>query len=298
MNYIKSKKISLKNHPDFNEKWLQQTIKDDPKILGLGEDIEVRDVERRQPGGGRLDLLLKNSEENKLFTVELQLGECDPDHIIRTIEYWDIERKRYPQCEHAAVIIAEDITSRFWNVINLFNRTIPLIAIQLEARQIEDNITLNFIKVLDAIEFDIEIDEDKNSEPANRDYWESTSTPEILQMVDKLKQSLNNFDREIDLKYNKHYIGLHRNNAVDNFIKFRPYKKYLDIRVKKKNLKDQDINELENEGLIFDWKDRNNYLSYRIRISKNDLLQKNEAIVKLFKCAGGFDNTENIEPTA
>lgn len=41
--------------------------------------------------------------------------------MIRTIEYWDIERKRYPQYEHCAVIIAEDITSRFLNVIQLFN---------------------------------------------------------------------------------------------------------------------------------------------------------------------------------
>ena len=49
-------------------------------------------------------------------------------YIIRTIEYSDIERKRYPQAEHAAVIVAEDITGRFLNVIQLFNGAIPLIA--------------------------------------------------------------------------------------------------------------------------------------------------------------------------
>ena len=30
-------------------------------------------------------------------------------------EYWDIERRRYPQYDHCAVLIAEDITSRFLN---------------------------------------------------------------------------------------------------------------------------------------------------------------------------------------
>ena len=30
----------------------------------------------------------------------------DESHIIRTIEYWDIERRRYPQYEHVAVIVA------------------------------------------------------------------------------------------------------------------------------------------------------------------------------------------------
>ena len=29
------------------------------------------------------------------------------------IEYWDIERRRYPQYEHSAVLIAEDVTTRF-----------------------------------------------------------------------------------------------------------------------------------------------------------------------------------------
>jgi hypothetical protein len=41
------------------------------------------------------------------------LGELDPSHIIRAIEYWDIERIRFPKRIHRAVIIAEEITSRF-----------------------------------------------------------------------------------------------------------------------------------------------------------------------------------------
>ena len=149
MHYMKSNKIILKNHPELNEQWLQEKIAETPEILGLGENLELRATERKQSTGGRLDLLFADSESGKRFTVELQLGECDPDHIIRTIEYWDIERKRFPQYEHCAVIVAENITSRFWNIINLFNRSIPLIAIQLDVRQIEDSFTLNFIKVLD-----------------------------------------------------------------------------------------------------------------------------------------------------
>lgn len=63
----------------------------------------------------------------------IQLGKTDESHIIRTIEYWDLERKRYPQYDHTAVIVAEEITSRFLNVISLFNRNIPLVAIQMQA---------------------------------------------------------------------------------------------------------------------------------------------------------------------
>jgi len=61
--------------------------------------------------------------------VEVQLGSTDESHIIRVIEYWDVERKRYPQYDHCAVLIAEEITARFLNVIGLFNGTIRWFAI-------------------------------------------------------------------------------------------------------------------------------------------------------------------------
>ena len=43
------------------------------------------------------------------YEVEIQLGATDESHLIRTIEYWDIERRCYPQYEHVAVIAAEDV---------------------------------------------------------------------------------------------------------------------------------------------------------------------------------------------
>jgi hypothetical protein len=59
-----------------------------------------RGEERPQPRAGRLDLLLQDAETNKRYEVEVQLGKTDEAHIIRTIEYWDIKRKCYPQYDH------------------------------------------------------------------------------------------------------------------------------------------------------------------------------------------------------
>ena len=64
-------------------------------------------------------------------------------------------------------------------------------------------------------------DDEEKSEPTNRAYWENKSTPEILSIVDSLKTSLNKFFPEIELNYNKHYIGLKRNNISNNFIHFK-----------------------------------------------------------------------------
>lgn len=132
INYIKHERISLKSHPDLNERWLQDRIAEDPGILGLG-DVILLDRERPQERAGRLDLLLADPEGNDRYEVELMLGATDESHIIRCIEYWDIERRRYPGYEHCAVLIAEDITSRFLNVISLLAGTVPIIAIQINA---------------------------------------------------------------------------------------------------------------------------------------------------------------------
>ena len=44
---MKLKAIILKNHPDYNEKWLQDQIAGDPSILGLG-NLTLRAKEKVQ----------------------------------------------------------------------------------------------------------------------------------------------------------------------------------------------------------------------------------------------------------
>jgi len=96
MDHLKLEAVSMKHSELLTETWVQKQIAEDPTLLGLG-DLTLRDKERMQPRAGRLDLLLQDLEAHKRYEVEIQLGATDESHIIRTIEYWDIERKRYPQ---------------------------------------------------------------------------------------------------------------------------------------------------------------------------------------------------------
>ena len=132
MTFAKHERIWLRQSPDFSESWLHDRISDDPSVLGLGE-LDVLERERVQRGDGRIDMLLTDSENNARFEVEIMLGATDPSHIVRCIEYWDIERRRYPAYDHVAVLVAENITSRFLNVMSLLAGSIPLVAIQLNA---------------------------------------------------------------------------------------------------------------------------------------------------------------------
>jgi len=240
LEYVQHKKISLKKHPVFNEQWLQDRIADDPAILGLGE-VRLLDKERTVTSGGRLDILLIDDNNDKRYEVEVMLGATDPSHIIRTIEYWDIERRRYPGYEHVAVLIAEDITSRFLNVLSLMSGSIPFVAIQLDALQVGEQIVLNFVQVLDQTELRIDdTDDDGGGGQTDRAYWDKRAGTELMKVCDDVLSMVNEQARAPqDYNFLKRYIGLKSNGVVRNYVSFipKPQKKILQIGIRNSNAK-------------------------------------------------------------
>lgn len=268
MEFTKFEVISLRKHPDLNERWVQDRIADDPSILGLG-DLILRDRERIQPRAGRLDLLLQDADSNRRYEIEIQLGPTDESHIIRTIEYWDIERKRYPQYEHTAVIVAEDITSRFLNVISLFNGTIPLIAIQMKALRTGDKIGLVFTTVMNQLTLGLVEEDEEAEEPTDRAYWEARGSKKTLAMADELHKMARAHDTNLELKFNKFYIGLAKDGQPRNFLIFRPLKSF--VRFEPRLEKSPETQErLESAGLdVMDYDSR--WGRYRIRLQPGDI---------------------------
>jgi len=276
-SYIKLETISLKNHPEINEKYIQQKIEDDPRILGLG-NLSFRQSEKIQETGGRLDILLQDDDSDIRYTVELQLGKTDETHIIRTIEYWDNERKRNQNYKYVAVIIAEDITNRFFNVISLFNGSIPIIAIQLKAIKYNNEFGLLFTKILDVITPD---EEEETGKPVDRAYWEKVGTKETVKMADILLTCINEFADGFTFKYNQSYIGLFQNGIVKNFAILGPRRTALlvDIRLEKDNGIDEIIDNSDLDTMPYKWN------SYRLRLKHKDLMNNKEIIVDLLKRA-------------
>ena len=278
MKHVPLKTIHLKNHPELNERWLQDIIAEDPSIIGIG-DVILKDKERIHHGAGRLDLLLQDADGNERYEVEIQLGATDESHIIRTIEYWDIERKRYPQYNHTAIIIAEDITSRFLNVISLFNGSIPLMAIQVNAIETSDGVGLHFTKVLDVQQLGLVDEDEEVFEITNRDYWLKRGTPETVAIADKLLTYILEFDSDAELNYNKFYIGLKINGRSKNYAIFRPKKNYLilEITIPETEENDEIINQAEITTLNY----AKRYGCYRLRINEKELSEKSTTLKQL-----------------
>jgi hypothetical protein len=280
---MKLESVSIKRSEQLTEKWVQDQIADDPSLLGLG-DLVLKDKERIQGNAGRLDILLQDLETLKRYEVEIQLGATDESHIIRTVEYWDIERKRYPQYEHAAVIVAEEITSRFLNVIQLFNGAIPLIALKMTAYKVGDQYALTFVKVLDELTYGLVDEDEPLADPTDRSFWESKrGTKQTLVITDALLKLVNDVEPKATLRYLKHYIGLEVAGAPMNFVTFIPRKVgvIMTIKIAQEKETDDQLEEAGIETLPYETQ----YRQYRVRIESQVNDKQKELLLRMMRQA-------------
>lgn len=189
----------------FDEYWLQDQIWSNPAALGLG-DLDALNKERRQNSGGRLDILLKDPQDDSMYEVEVMLGETDETHIIRTIEYWDNEKRRWPQRQHYAVLVAEQITRRFFNVIHILSHSVPIIAVQASLIESNGKRSLFFTKVLDTFE---EVDDGSSvlEVEVNREFWNKKARW-TADAADKLLSVVSPILEASQLGYVKNYVAV------------------------------------------------------------------------------------------
>ncbi len=244
----------------MTESQLEGLIKNDPSILGLGDDIRVIESQRRQQKG-RLDLLLEDGAGENRYVVELMLGQLDESHLIRTIEYWDIERRKWTDYQHIAVVVAEDITSRFLNVISLFSGSIPIMAIQVNAIKADSQLpAVVFITVLDCR--DLRRAEPQSGDPSDRASWDGWA-PTIMPLIDECLKIINGkAKRTRSLRYNQEFVGLTDNGNSNNFMWFAPRKtslwvvfSYLDAQTWSKRCEDAGL----------EWKERSD--GFRVKVN-------------------------------
>jgi hypothetical protein len=130
------------------------------------------------------------------------------------------------------VLIAEDITSRFLNVVALLAGTVPLVAIQINALVIGDKVVLDFVRVLDQRLLRRDDVADSKIQLTDRAYWVEKSAVPIMQIVDEMLTIINEkADPKQQLNFNKYYIGLTDGIRSRNFIYFRPRKKFVRVTV-------------------------------------------------------------------
>ena len=179
-------------------------------------------------------------------------------------------------------IISEPCVQLSLNVVSLFNGFIPLVAIQLSALAVEDNVTLVATTVMDQMVLGLD-SEDDEGEPVDRAYWLGRASEPTVAMADQVLDLVHEIDPSYALKYNKHYIGLAKNGVANNFLSLQPRKKHL-IGIFKIGRDETLVAELEDAGFVL--------LAYdarmgelRVRIQPDDLQASREVVADLVKRA-------------
>ena len=248
-----SKKIFIRN-AGFDEYWLQDRIYDNPSILGLGNLVQIS-KEKKQSSGGKLDILLKDPQDNSMYEVEVMLGETDPSHIIRSIEYWDIEKRKYPQRQHFSVLIAESFNRRYFNVIQILSLNIPMIAIQVDLLETESDYILNFNKLLDIYE---EREEEEVTEPANESSWNENANW-TLEAAKELLKIIS--DTNVSLGYTQSYIKLTKNGkGVYSLSKKAEPKSYFVFREKDEEMVEAIKAVLDKQNISYTYNKYNDFV--------------------------------------
>lgn len=276
-------------HFGLTERQLHEHIHANPEVLGI-PDVEVCGSEVIQSGGGRLDLLLQSKSYYERYAVEIQRGEPDESHIVRMLEYWDLEQRRSKDYDHYAVIVAENIVQgRFFNVLSLLgNKGIPIIAIDVTAvRQPDGMYGFVFSRVLDVVAEADESDISNTSqELVTEESWRSTRGD---QMVDLVKKLCDKFGAKP--YFTQYYAGI---DAPDNggrtakfYMKVQKRGILLQIRMKESQHWNEQI---QQSGLPLDYRVGKKYRF----IIKDDTDVENHADLWLamYRTAAGVDDDE------
>lgn len=258
-----------------DEYWLQDIIYENPKVLGLGNLVPVN-KEKKQSKGGRLDILLKEPEEKIMYEVEVMLGETDPSHIIRSIEYWDNEKRKYPQRQHFCVLVAESFDRRYFNVIQLMSLNIPMIAIQADLIEFNNEQVLHFTKIIDIYTEPEESEEDVKQ--VNESTW-NLDSPWTNANAKEFYNILKNEISKINIGYTQSYISI----SVDGKNAYSFHKRTKPTSAFFFSIKDEEKIDiikklLEQNDIFYQYNDR--YKEFLITVDV-EMIKKNKDI--LFK---------------
>jgi hypothetical protein len=216
--------------------------------------------EKSQPQGGRLDLLLKNPEDDSMFEVELQLGATDESHIVRTIEYWDNEKRRWPNRSHTAVLVAEEITNRFFNVVHLLGMAVPMIGIQANIVQVGEVRELHFTKVIDSYE---EPEEEETPQQAYDEKHWIDNYPGTLECARWYKALLEKLYSEVPTKYFEQYISLSIGGTARVWVtKRKNDRAFIEMKHGEENFQEA-VDHLNKEGVSFGMRS-GKYLTFNV----------------------------------
>lgn len=118
------------------------------------------------------------------------------------------------------------------------NRSIPIIAIQINALKLDNKIVLNFTTVLDVYE-EPEDEEKLAGEEVGRQYWVKKANAQSIEIMDQIIKTAQEIYPSSKVTYNKHHVAL--GTTRQNYMWFHPRKSpynYIEIKLAKEYIEE------------------------------------------------------------
>ena len=125
MTNIVSGTVSTVTDLGKDEAWLQGWLKEQPDRLGLG-DLEVAD------GANDEDQSLVVTDDDRCFSVDVQLGELEASRGFQVLDNWARNRVLHPDKTHVAVLVTEVMSDRYQTTLEALADHLPLVVVELQ----------------------------------------------------------------------------------------------------------------------------------------------------------------------
>jgi hypothetical protein len=117
--------VSTVSELDKDAPWLQGWLKEQPGRLGLGE-LEVAE------GASDDDHSFVATDDNRCFSVDVQLGEMEASQGFGMLDNWARNRVRHPDKTHVAVLVTETFSDRYQTTLETLAEHLPLVVVELQ----------------------------------------------------------------------------------------------------------------------------------------------------------------------
>lgn len=161
---------------NWSETQLHDWLCEDPKRLGLGDQIEIKAQELGSKGGGSLDILAV--DEDTYYSIEVQLGEVDESHGFRVFDYWARNRERFPGKVHIAVLMAESAKGRFRLALEGLAEHLPFMVVELRTYRGTDETIVVPELVISNETLDLGTKKQSGGSDQTPELWEENMSPE------------------------------------------------------------------------------------------------------------------------
>jgi len=125
MTNIVSGVVSTVTDLGKDEAWMQGWLKEQPDRLGLG-DLEVAN------GASDDDRSFVATDEDRCFSVDVQLGEMEASRGFQVLDNWARNRVLHPDKTHVAVLVTEVMSDRYQTTLETLAEHLPLVVVELQ----------------------------------------------------------------------------------------------------------------------------------------------------------------------